>query len=100
MVSVDVGRQQSGPGAFPIGQRVTLPGHFPEPVVLEAVRPIGAGYECRVHLRQFARAVAVFHHQQELVGTISAHRTDQSFWSRALSNPQQSMHGYSVRHVE
>ena len=24
---------------FPIGQRVTLPGHFPEPVVLEAVRP-------------------------------------------------------------
>ena len=36
--------------AFPIGQRVTLPGHFPEPVVLEAVRPIGAGYECRVRL--------------------------------------------------
>jgi hypothetical protein len=27
-----------------------LPGHFPEPVVLEAVRPIGAGYECRVRL--------------------------------------------------
>ena len=36
--------------AFPIGQRVTLPGHFPEPVVLEAVRPIGTGYECRVRL--------------------------------------------------
>ena len=35
---------------FPIGQRVTLPGHFPEPVVLEAVRPIGTGYECRVRL--------------------------------------------------
>ena len=33
---------------FPIGQRVSLPGHFPDPVVLEAVRPIGAGYECRV----------------------------------------------------
>jgi hypothetical protein len=24
--------------------------HFPEPVVLEAVRPIGARYECRVRL--------------------------------------------------
>jgi hypothetical protein len=36
--------------AFPIGHRVMLPGHFPEPVVLEAVRPIGAGYECRVRL--------------------------------------------------
>jgi len=35
---------------FPIGQRISLPGHFPEPVVLEAVRPIGAGYECRVRL--------------------------------------------------
>ena len=35
---------------FPIGQRVTLPGHFPEPVILEAVRPIGGGYECRVRL--------------------------------------------------
>jgi hypothetical protein len=35
---------------FPIGQRVGLPGHFPEPVVLESVRPIGAGYECRVRL--------------------------------------------------
>lgn len=35
---------------FPIGQRVILPGHFPDSVVLEAVRPIGAGYECRVRL--------------------------------------------------
>jgi len=37
-------------GQFPIGQRVSLPGHFPGPVVLEAVRPIGSGYECRVRL--------------------------------------------------
>jgi superfamily II DNA or RNA helicase len=36
--------------AFPIGQRIQLPGHFPEPVTLEAVRPIGTGYECRVRL--------------------------------------------------
>src|SRR3990172_9255634 len=35
---------------FPIGQRVSLPGHFAEPVMLEAVRPIGSGYECRVRL--------------------------------------------------
>src|SRR5262249_30572197 len=35
---------------FPIGQRINLPGHFPEPVILEAVRPIGDGYECRVRL--------------------------------------------------
>lgn len=37
-------------GAFPIGQRVLLLGHFQEPVVLEAVRHLGAGYECRVRL--------------------------------------------------
>jgi hypothetical protein len=27
-----------------------LPGHFPSQVVLESVRPIGSGYECRVRL--------------------------------------------------
>jgi hypothetical protein len=37
-------------GEFPIGQRVTLPGHFPEAVLLEGVRPMGNGYECRVRL--------------------------------------------------
>jgi len=35
---------------FPIGQQVRLPGHFGEPVVLETVRKIGAGWECRVRL--------------------------------------------------
>jgi len=35
---------------FPVGQRIQLPGHFAEPVVLEAVRPIGSSYECRVRL--------------------------------------------------
>jgi len=35
---------------FPIGQKVRLQGHFDEPVVLEAVRPLGSGYECRVRL--------------------------------------------------
>lgn len=35
---------------FPIGQRIALPGHFPGAVVLEAVRSLGTGYECRVRL--------------------------------------------------
>jgi hypothetical protein len=35
---------------FPIGQRVVLPGHFADPVTLEAVRAVGTGYECRVRL--------------------------------------------------
>ena len=35
---------------FPLGQRITLPGHFLEPVTLEAIRFIGSGYECRVRL--------------------------------------------------
>ncbi len=35
---------------FPLGQRISLPGHFPDPVVLESVRPLGSGYECRVRL--------------------------------------------------
>jgi len=37
--------------SFPIGKRILLPGHFTEPVVLEAVRRIGAGFECRVRLQ-------------------------------------------------
>jgi superfamily II DNA or RNA helicase len=35
---------------FPLGQRISLPGHFLEPVTLEAIRFIGSGYECRVRL--------------------------------------------------
>jgi hypothetical protein len=36
---------------FPIGQRISLPGHFADPVVLDSVRPLGDGSECRVRLR-------------------------------------------------
>ena len=36
--------------SFPIGRRITLPGHFVGPVVLESVQPIGDGFECRVSL--------------------------------------------------
>jgi superfamily II DNA or RNA helicase len=36
--------------SFPIGQRIELPGHFSTPVILEGVRPLGQGFECRVRL--------------------------------------------------
>lgn len=35
---------------FPIGRRIDLPGHFAERVVLESVRPLVEGFECRVRL--------------------------------------------------
>jgi superfamily II DNA or RNA helicase len=35
---------------FPLGQRIALSGHFLEPVILESIRFIGSGYECRVRL--------------------------------------------------
>lgn len=35
---------------YPVGRRIALPGHFAEPVVLESVRPLGDGSECRVRL--------------------------------------------------
>ena len=35
---------------FPIGRRITLDGHFAEPEVLESVRVLGGGFECRVRL--------------------------------------------------
>ena len=35
---------------LPIGLQVSLPGHFNVPVVLEAARPLGKGFECRVRL--------------------------------------------------
>jgi hypothetical protein len=41
---------QIAPERFPVGQRVTLAGHFLAPVTLESIRFIGSGYECRVRL--------------------------------------------------
>ena len=38
------------PEEYPLGQKLTLPGHFAVPVVLEAVRRLGEGYECRIRL--------------------------------------------------
>ena len=49
--------------AAQIGRRVSLPGHFEAPVILEDVRPLGAdgsaGYECRVRLPDGALEEAV-----------------------------------------
>src|SRR5205809_5940217 len=36
--------------SLPIGKQVSLPGHFDVLVVLEAARPLGKGFECRVRL--------------------------------------------------
>ena len=35
---------------FPIGQKINLPGHFNEPMILEAIREIFGGYELQVRL--------------------------------------------------
>ena len=46
-----------------IGRRISLPGHFDAPVILEDVRPLGAdgstGYECRIRLPDGALDEAV-----------------------------------------
>jgi hypothetical protein len=38
------------PFTFPLGQTILLPRHFDKYVVPVVVRPLGAGYECRVRL--------------------------------------------------
>ena len=47
-------RMSSSPLTSRIGHRISLPGHFDVPVILEDARPLGsdgsAGYECRVRL--------------------------------------------------
>jgi len=40
----------AGQTTLPVGQQVSLPGHFDVPVVLEAARPLAKGFECRVRL--------------------------------------------------
>ncbi len=54
-----------------IGRRVSLPGHFAEPVVVEAVRPVGSGCELRVRLLssgQLEEAVLSGEEFQDLLG--------------------------------
>ncbi|MBI2231148.1 MAG: DEAD/DEAH box helicase family protein, partial [Deltaproteobacteria bacterium] len=59
---------------FPIGQRINLPGHFPEPVVLEAVRPIGDGFECRVRLADGSPDETIL--SREEADSLLGHRVD------------------------
>jgi hypothetical protein len=35
---------------FPIGEKIKLLGHFSDLVILESVRDLGNGFECRVRL--------------------------------------------------
>jgi len=61
---------------FPLGQRITLPGHFLEPVTLEGIRFIGSGYECRVRLSDGTPDEAILSLEEgaALVGqVVSAH---------------------------
>ncbi len=59
---------------FPIGQRINLPDHFPEPVVLEAVRPIGDGFECRVRLADGSPDETIL--SREEADSLLGHRVD------------------------
>src|SRR5688572_31344873 len=50
LASLGYFRMANEPTTLPIGQQVSLPGHFNVPVVLEAARPLAKGFECRVRL--------------------------------------------------
>jgi len=50
--------------SFPIGLPVSLLGHFNVPVVLEAARPLGKGFECRVRLPDGTLDEAVLSEQE------------------------------------
>ena len=60
-----------GATILPIGQQVSIPGHFDVPVVLEAARPLGKGFECRVRLPDGSLDEAVISEQEAnaLAGT-------------------------------
>lgn len=59
---------------FPIGQRVLLPGHFPGPVILEAVRSIGSGYELRVRLPDGTPDETILSEQEAQAIVAAAHQ--------------------------
>jgi len=61
---------------FPIGQRIVLTGHFREPVILESVRAIGAGFECRVRLPDGSPDETIL--SQEEADTLFGQVTDRS----------------------
>jgi outer membrane protein assembly factor BamB len=57
--------------SLPIGQQVSLPGHFNVSVVLEAARPLARGFECRLRLPDgtLEEAVISADEAQALAGT-------------------------------
>jgi hypothetical protein len=58
---------------FPIGRRIELPGHFAGPVVLESVRPLGDGFECRVRLSDGTPDEAILS-RDEAAAVVTVHR--------------------------
>ena len=71
------GQPSSGSLSLPIGQQVSLPGHFDKPVVLESARPLAKGFECRVRLPDGTLDEAVITQEEAaaLAGTAPAQET-------------------------
>jgi SNF2 family DNA or RNA helicase len=49
---------------FPIGKKITLPGHFNGPVLLESIREIFGGFELRVRLSDGSLEEAILSHEE------------------------------------
>ena len=62
--------------AFHIGQRIELPGHFAQPVLLESVRAVGQGFECRVRLPDGRLEEVVL--SQEETSSLLGHKGERS----------------------
>jgi hypothetical protein len=79
--------------AFPIGERIELPGHFTEPVVLEAVRSLGEGSECRVRLGDGSLEEVILSHDETvaLAGHAVAAVTFRAVDDRVIRS-ERSMH--------
>jgi len=62
----------AGHTTFPVGQQVSLPGHFDVPIVSEAAHPLAKGYQCRVRLHQSTldKSVISLEQANALVGAI------------------------------
>ncbi len=71
---------------LPIGQQVSLPGHFDIPVILEAARPLGKGFECRVRLPDGTLDEAIISTEE---GEVLAGSTPASETKTSLANADQ-----------
>lgn len=63
---------------FPIGHKIRLPGHFNEPVILEAVRQIVGGFELRVRLSDGSLDEAILSSEEAETITEQAQKTPQA----------------------